>query len=95
MTRLSEGRVLARRLAEGIGEKAGVDPEAILGRSRTADVSDARRHLFLALWQADYSVADVARICMRHHTTVLHGLKRILGKDGYEEQAKLHSRSRG
>lgn len=38
----------------------------------------------LHLWDADFSIAEVAETLGMHHTSVMHGLRRELGRLGYQ-----------
>jgi chromosomal replication initiation ATPase DnaA len=80
---LVDGRRQAKKLAESIGRKLDVEPSGILGSERSDTFALARRDLYLALWRLGYSIADVGRILGKHHTTVIHGLRALMGKEAY------------
>lgn len=65
-------------LAASVTAVTGVSVEAMLGRSRVARVSDARQRLWAALWRAGWSIGEIGRTLGRDHTTVMHGLRRVV-----------------
>ena len=91
---LVEGRLKAKQLAASIGKAADLDPEGLLGGDRSYVFSSARQELYLALWRLGYSIADVGRILRKHHTSIIHGLRKIMGDEAYEAESAAREASR-
>lgn len=86
--RLAIGRKHAARLSVHIGRNACVDPGEILGRRRQAPIVAARHALFVALFREGYSIVEVATILEMDHTSIIHGMRRSMGDDGYDQELR-------
>ena len=51
--------------------------QAILGKSRKREISDAREVCYLLLHESGLCYYTVGRICGRTHATVISGIKRV------------------
>ena len=86
--RLALGRKRAQRLALRIGRNASVEPSEILGTRRQAAIVTARHVLFVELFRAGYSIAEVATILEMDHTSIIHGMRRSMGDDIYDQELR-------
>jgi chromosomal replication initiation ATPase DnaA len=68
-----------------------VDPDAVLGHSRAANVAAARQLLYWLLRQDGLSYPVIGALVGRHHTTVIHGVRAV--NDGIAEQQKWLKKS--
>jgi chromosomal replication initiation ATPase DnaA len=62
-------------------EDAGVDPHAIMGRSRSVHVTKARKAASIALRRMGYSLPEIGRALGVHHTSVYHAVRDDRPKD--------------
>lgn len=73
-TTLSALRVkMAVQLAS---EETGVSPAQIMGSGRTADVTAARQFAYAKARAFGLSYAEIGRAFGRHHTSVMHGVRK-------------------
>lgn len=54
--------------------------EDIMGQSRRAEIARARHMTYLALFDAGAPYIHIGRIMGRDHSTVMHGVRKALGK---------------
>lgn len=54
----------------------GITLSQMVGPSRDARAAHARQDAMLAAYEAGYSMSSIGRAFNRHHTTVLHGIRR-------------------
>ncbi len=92
-------RAHARRVARAVAEEHGVPPEEVLGGHRgTRVVWAARNELYLRLWREGRSIFMVSRMLRKDHTSIMNGLRRVLGDAAYEvevgERERLRRRAR-
>lgn len=59
-----------------ISSVMGIPVEDILGRSRKAEIVEAR-HLAFYFLRKKYILSEIAEIIKRDHSSVVHGIKRI------------------
>lgn len=71
---------LARIFAEEIAVARGVTVADILGRSKVPVVALARHELMARLWQFGLSLTDIGKALGMDHTSILHGVRRVLGE---------------
>lgn len=89
-------RAKVLKLAERITEATGVDAPTMLSRDRSPDASNARQHLMVALWRDEgLSVAEVAAVLGRDHTTVMYGLRRLVPREAYVTEMRARMAARG
>lgn len=62
-------------------EYLGVEWDRLRGRSRDQDTVEARQLLCYLLSRAGYTVAAIARLLERNHSTVLHAISRVERSD--------------
>ncbi len=77
-TRMDRVLVFASTIAASYGTFSAAD---ILGRSRKLPLPDARHELMTQLWESGLTLAEIGRLLKKHHTTVLHGVRRVLGSE--------------
>lgn len=77
-------------IAESVTTVTGVSVEAMLGRCRMARISDARQRLWASLWRMGWSIGELGRVFDRDHTTIMHGLRRVV--PGHEYASKVVGR---
>lgn len=68
-----------------VGKAYGVQPSAILGRQRFKPLPEARHEVMARLWEGGMALAQIANVLDMDHTTVLYGVRKVLGA----EYAKL------
>lgn len=83
---LAKCRERARALAEPIASSHLVVVDDLFGPCKYARVAAARHELFVSLFRDGFSIADVARITEKDHTTVIAGMKKALGDDVYDAE---------
>ena len=72
------------QIVDKVALETGVRPAAIYGSGRSAKVVDARRRAWAALLADGMSVNEVAQVFDMHHTSVISGLRKLLGQDVYK-----------
>lgn len=85
---VTRAKVLA--LASEITAVTGVEVDAMIGRDRSPQATNARYHLMALLWRSGLSIAEVGAVLGRHHTVVMYGLRQIVPPAAY--QAEVLSR---
>lgn len=87
-----DARVRAKVLAMAaeITVVTGVSADAMIGRDRSPQATNARYHLMALLWRDGLSIAEVGAVLGRHHTVVMYGLRQIVPPAAY--QAEVLSR---
>ncbi len=84
MTRLVEGRKRTLERAASLGFLMNLTADDVLGRRRYAAVAELRQQLYVEVFGDGYSINEVALFTGRHHSTVISGMRRVLGDDGYD-----------
>jgi chromosomal replication initiation ATPase DnaA len=74
-----------------VAQAFNVDPDAVLGHSRAADVADARQLLYWLLRQDGHSYPHIGHMLGRHHTTIIHGVRAV--NDGIRQQQEWLAKS--
>lgn len=81
-----------------LAAKHNITYNELMGDTHLTHVSIARKELYLALFNEGLSIAEIARRLNRHHTTIIAGLRRLLGEKRYKEIIKerygVHLRKR-
>jgi chromosomal replication initiation ATPase DnaA len=80
------------RAAEYAAEAAAannVDPVDVMGTARTVSFVSARCHMGRRLHEDWYSIAAIGKAVGRHHTTVMHGLRKDEDSDAVRAPAQL------
>lgn len=77
-----------RELAYPITAASGVSLDAMKSRSRRASVVRARHQLMLALWRHGMSTVEVGECLGLDHTTVMSGLRKLLGREQYTRELR-------
>lgn len=67
-----------RELAEVYAAKHGCTVDDVFGRSRVANVVAARHAVMTDAWQEGWAYAEIARAFEVDHTSVMHGVDKIL-----------------
>ena len=71
----------ASLVIDEVAKLYGYTKSEIIGRQRTASISAARQHIYVVLnEQLEISLADIARLMGRDHTTILSGIRRHKSK---------------
>jgi chromosomal replication initiation ATPase DnaA len=83
------------RILDAVADRHGVTTKEILGRSRTAPVAAARHVVEAELFQSGMACAEIGRILGRDHTSVQHGVQRVLGMEAYKAELASRRQSRG
>ncbi len=79
--RIALGRERSRLIASRLGKVHACTPAEILGRRRFASVVVARHALYVELFRVGFSIAEVAVILGKDHTTIIHGMRKVMGSD--------------
>ena len=66
-----------QRIIDLATEYLGVDWDRLRGRSRDQDIVEARQLFCYLLSRAGYTVAAIARLLERNHSTILHAIRRV------------------
>lgn len=70
-------RYTGRQIIARIAKLHDVDPEDIVGPSRTPELCEARFCIMRELRTKGWSTPRIGRLLNRDHSTVLHGLRRL------------------
>jgi len=65
---------------QNIADDHGVTVEDIFGKRRHAPIARARQEAFTALRWYGFSYPQIGRIFGRDHSTVIHGVRKVLGQ---------------
>lgn len=65
-------------MVTAVAKAHGVTTKALLSRKRTALIARARHELMADLWGSGLAFAEVGRLLDMDHTSVMHGVKRVL-----------------
>lgn len=71
-----------RDVARAVATETGIPLDAILGKGKTAPVSEARFRVYAEALEAGFSSAQIGRALGRDHSTVLAGAKRYRAMTG-------------
>lgn len=77
----------AMQVAQAVAEELGWPVAKLLEGRGDREVWDARHSLYLRLWREGVGIAQIGRALGRDHTTVRHGLMKILGAS-YEGEVR-------
>lgn len=80
----SEARYRSMLIQEA--QRAGIDPELVLGRQRTRPLCYARFRVWRALRLQGFSLPGIGRVANRDHGTVYCGIRRISALEPEAEQ---------
>jgi chromosomal replication initiation ATPase DnaA len=81
------------RVAQYAAEAAAdnnVDPADVMGTARTASFVRARCHMWRRLYEDGFSMAEIGKAVGRHHTTVMHALRKDEESDTLRAPAQLN-----
>lgn len=78
-----------RAIAGEVGELAGIAPEAILGRCRTAKTAEARQVVMFAAHHGHgISKYAIAKAMARDLSTIAHGIDAEAKRRGYKSETR-------
>jgi chromosomal replication initiation ATPase DnaA len=76
------------QLVDRVVLETGVKPEAIYGGGRSAKVVNARWRAWAALLNDGMSISEIAAVFHVDHTSVIYGLRKLLGQDVYKASVR-------
>jgi chromosomal replication initiation ATPase DnaA len=75
-----------RQVMDLVGQRYGVDPDAMLGRQRHAEIAWPRQVAHWIIYQLGYSLPKVGQALGRTHSAILHSIRTVAGyRDAYPE----------